>query len=365
MFYHLFYPLKEFFSGLNIFKYLTFRGAGAAVTAFLIALLISPPVIRKLKKMKVVDNSHREYCPKLNSLHEKKNGTPTMGGIIIISAVLISTLLWSDLANSYVWLLVLALVWMGGLGFVDDYMKLKNRSNESLSIKTKLLAQIGFGVIVGSYLYLCPHHRSSGGALTFPFLKDLSLNLGLWYIPFSVAVIVSTSNAVNVTDGLDGLAIGCLIIGAGAYSIVSYLTGHIQFAHYLQIPYVSGAGELAVGGAALMGAGLAFLWFNAHPAQVFMGDIGSNALGAALGTVALITKHELLLFLVGGVFVVEIFSVLLQIVSFKLRGKRVFLRAPLHHHFELRGWQESQVIVRFWIIAIIFAIISLSTLKIR
>jgi len=254
---------------------------------------------------------------------------------------------------------------MGGLGFIDDYFKLKNRSNESLSIRTKLFIQISFGLFLGLYLYLYPLHLSYGTTLTFPFAKNLCFNLGLWYIPFSVLVIVTTSNAVNVTDGLDGLAVGCLIIGAGAYGVVSYLTGHAQFANYLQILHIKGAGELAIACTALVGGGLAFLWYNAHPAKVFMGDTGSNALGAALGTVALITKHELLLLLVGGVFVIEIFSVLLQIASFKLRGKRVFKRAPLHHHFELSGWEESQVIVRFWIIAILFAILSLSTLKIR
>ncbi len=307
----------------------------------------------------------RKYCQTLNILHKDKNGTPTMGGIIIIVSFLVSILLWGNLQNQYVWLVIISILVMGILGFVDDSLKLRNRNGQALSMKSKLIVQILFGLAVGTYLYLYPLHPTYGTYLQFPFFKNLFVNLGIFYIPFAVCVILATSNAVNITDGLDGLAIGCLIICMGAYSIMSYLTGHAEFANYLQILPVSGSGELTVCATALIGASLAFLWFNTKPAQIIMGDVGSLPLGTVVGVVALITKQELLLFLVGGVFVIEILSVAIQIISYKTRRKRVFKMAPLHHHFEKLGWQESQVIVRFWIIGIIFALLSLSTLKLR
>lgn len=357
--------LEDIFFPFNVFHYITFRSALSSFTSFLIALLIAPFAIRKLKERRIVDNNNRKYCPDINALHKHKNGTPTMGGIIIIVSVIISILLWTNLKNPYVWLLIFSILCMGALGFFDDLLKLKNKSNKALSMRCKLTVQILFGLVVGIYLYLRPLHPTYGTYLQFPFFKNLLLDLGIFYIPFAACVIVATTNAVNVTDGLDGLAVGSLMICIGAYSVISYLTGHAEFARYLQILPVSGSGELTVCSTALIGASLAFLWFNAHPAQLFMGDTGALPLGGAVGIVALITKQELLLFLVGGVFVIEMLSDAIQIASYKLRGKRVFKRAPLHHHFEVLGWKESQIIVRFWIIGIILALLSLSTLKLR
>ena len=312
-----------------------------------------------------MDMNTRKDCPSLNVLHKYKNGTPTMGGIIIIFSFLISILLWGNLQNSYVWLIIISVLVMGTLGWVDDSLKLRNKSSRALSIRSKLIIQILFGLAVGIYLYLYPIHPTYGTYLQLPFFKNLFFDLGIFYIPFVACVILATSNAVNITDGLDGLAVGCLMICMGAYAVISYLTGHAEFANYLQILHIAGSGELAVCATALVGASLAFLWFNVKPAQIFMGDVGSLPLGTVVGIVALITNQEMLLFLVGGVFVIEILSVAIQIVSYKTRRKRVFKMAPLHHHFEKLGWQESQVIVRFWIIGIILALLSLSTLKLR
>ncbi len=357
--------LINFFSGFNVIHYITFRSALSAVTSFLIAVVLAPFLIRKLKKRNVVDMNTRKDCPALNVLHKDKNGTPTMGGIIIIISFLISILIWGNLQNQYVWLVIISILVMGALGFVDDFLKLRNKSSQALSMRSKLIVQILFGLAVGTYLYLNPIHSTYGTSLQFPFFKNLFLDLGIFYILFVVFVILATSNAVNITDGLDGLAVGCLMICLGAYAIISYLTGHIEFANYLQILHIAGSGELAVCATALIGSSLAFLWFNAQPAQIFMGDVGSLPLGTVIGIIALITKQELLLFLVGGVFVIEILSVAIQIIFYKTRHKRVFKMAPLHHHFEKLGWQESQVIVRFWIIGLILALLSLSTLKLR
>lgn len=357
--------LIKFFSGFNVVHYITSRSALSSVTAFLIAIGITPFVIRKLKAKNIVDMNIRRHCQTLNILHKDKSGTPTMGGIIIIISFLGSVLLWGDLQNLYVWLIIISILVMGTLGFIDDSLKLRNRSSQALSIRSKLIVQILFGLAVGTCLYLYPLHPVYGTYLQFPFFKNLFVNLGIFYIPFAACVILATSNAVNITDGLDGLAIGCLMICMGAYAIMSYLTGHAEFANYLQILFISGSGELTVCATALIGASLAFLWFNTKPAQIFMGDVGSLPLGTVVGVVALITKQEMLLFLVGGVFVIEILSVAIQIISYKTRRKRVFKMAPLHHHFEELGWQESQVIVRFWIIGMIFALLSLSTLKLR
>jgi len=360
-----FETLKRLFSGFNVIQYITFRSAFSAVTAFLFAVFLMPFLIKKLKSKDIVDMNEREYCSTLNVLHKDKHGTPTMGGIIIIFSFLISILFWGNLQNPYVWLVIVSILVMGALGFVDDILKIRNKSSKALSIKSKLIVQILLGLAVGTYLYFNPTHPEYGTYLQLPFFKNLIFDMGIYYIPFAVCVILATSNAVNITDGLDGLAVGSIMICMGAYAIISYLTGHMEFANYLQIIPIAGSGELAVCSTALLGASLAFLWFNTKPAQVFMGDVGALPLGAAIGVVALITKQELLLFLVGGVFVMEILSVIIQIISYKIWRKRVFKMAPIHHHFEKLGWQESQIIVRFWIIGIILALLSLSTLKLR
>jgi phospho-N-acetylmuramoyl-pentapeptide-transferase len=365
LFLELLATLKSFLSEFNVIKYITFRSAFASFTSFLLAMIITPAFIRKLKSKNIVDMNMRKYCQDINTLHKDKNGTPTMGGIVIILSFVVSVLLWADLRNPYVWLIIISMLVMGAVGWFDDFLKLKNKSNQALSIRNKLAIQTIFGLAVGTYLYLNPIHSAYGTNLQFPFFKNFLPNLGILYIPFAACVILATSNAVNVTDGLDGLAIGSLMICIGAYSIISYIVGHAEFASYLQILHIPNSGELTVCFTSLVGVSLAFLWFNTKPARIFMGDTGSLPLGAVIGIVALITKQELLLFLVGGVFVIEIASVAIQILSYKIRGKRVFKTAPLHHHFELLGWPESQIIVRFWIIGIIFALLSLSTLKLR
>ncbi len=365
MFLLFFETLKKIFSGFNVIQYITFRAAFSAVTTFLLAMLLMPVLIKKLKSKNVVDMNEREYCDTLNVLHKDKRGTPTMGGIVIIFSFLISILFWGNLKNPYVWLVIISILVMGTLGFIDDILKIRNKSSKALSIRSKLIVQILLGLAVGAYLYIYPTHPVYGTYLQFPFFKHLIFDMGIYYVPFAMCVILATSNAVNITDGLDGLAVGSIMICMGAYSIISYLTGHIEFANYLQIIPIAGSGELAVCSIALLGASLAFLWFNAKPAQIFMGDVGSLSLGTVVGVVALITKQELLLFLVGGVFVMEIFSVAIQIISYKIWHKRIFKMAPIHHHFERLGWQEDQIIVRFWIIGIILALLSLSTLKLR
>ncbi|MDD5455360.1 MAG: phospho-N-acetylmuramoyl-pentapeptide-transferase [Candidatus Ratteibacteria bacterium] len=365
MFLIFFETLKKIFSGFNVIQYITFRSAFSAVTTFLIAMFCMPFLIKKLKSKNIVDMNEREYCSSLNVLHKDKRGTPTMGGIIIIFSFLVSILFWGNLQNPYVWLVIVSVLVMGILGFIDDNLKIKNKSNKALSIRSKLIVQILFALAVGTYLYIHPTHPVYGTYLQFPFFKHLLFDMGIYYIPFVVCVILATSNAVNVTDGLDGLAVGSIMICMGAYAVISYLTGHIEFANYLQIIPIAGSGELTVCSIALVGASLAFLWFNAKPAQIFMGDVGSLPLGTVVGVVALITKQELLLILVGGVFVMEILSVAIQIISYKIWHKRIFKMAPIHHHFERLGWPETQIIVRFWIIGIILALLSLSTLKLR
>jgi phospho-N-acetylmuramoyl-pentapeptide-transferase len=292
----------------------------------------------------------------------EKKGTPTMGGLLILFAVILATLLWADVTNRYVWLVLLATAGFGCIGFFDDYLKFVKRQNRGLSAPQKFLAQIVVAGVVGALFYFQPGYSTQ---LNVPFFKYFTPNLGLLYIPFIVLVIVGSSNAVNLTDGLDGLAIGPIMIASLAYTIVTYVAGNRIMSEYLLIPYIEGAGELAVFTAAIFGSSLGFLWFNTYPASVFMGDVGSLPLGAALGTVAVVSKHELLLILVGGVFVIEAISVIFQVASFKSRGKRIFLMAPIHHHFEMKGWEEPKVVVRLWIIAILLALLSLSTLKLR
>ena len=340
------------------FRYITFRSLGAAVTALMISLILGPHLINWLKSLQM-KQVVRTDGPQT---HLKKSGTPTMGGVLILFSLLISLLLWVDLSNIGVWIVVFVTVSYGIVGFVDDYRKVVRKNPKGLSARQKMFWQI-LVAGVASYLFLRFTHVRPD--LHFPFFKNAVLNLGWLYVPFAMCVIVGASNAVNLTDGLDGLAIGPVITTTGTYMLLAYLAGHVKIAEYLEIPYVAGSGELAVFAAATAAAGLGFLWFNAHPAQVFMGDVGSLALGGAIGSLAVVTKNEILLCIVGGVFVVEALSVMIQVGSFKLRGKRVFRMAPLHHHFELKGWPEPKVIVRFWIISILLAIVAISTLKLR
>jgi phospho-N-acetylmuramoyl-pentapeptide-transferase len=359
MLYHLLYPLHETISVFNVFQYITFRMIYASLTAFLLCFFLGPAVIRRLTQMQV--GQHIRDCGP--ETHHKKAGTPTMGGTLIIFSIVVSVLLWTDLTNVYVWIVMWVLFSFGAVGFIDDYLMLIKKRSRGLSARSKLLLQFVFALITGVAVYLYPEFSTE---ITVPFFKNISPTLGLGYIFFAALVIVGASNAVNLTDGLDGLAMGPFVIACSAYMLFAYVAGHVKIADYLQINYVSGCGEIAVFCGAMAGAGLGFLWFNAYPAQVFMGDVGSLSLGGAIGTVAVITKQEILLVLVGGLFVLETLSVIFQVGFFKIsKGRRIFRMAPLHHHFELKGWPEPKVIVRFWIIAIALALISLSTLKLR
>ena len=358
MLYHLLYPLHTEFSVLYIFRFITFRTIYATITALVISFILGPWLIAKLQNLQI-GQSIRKVGPES---HFKKEGTPTMGGTLILAAIVLPTLLWADLTNIYVWVTLLVTVGFGAVGFVDDYRKVKKRNSDGLSARQKMFWLMAISLTAGIILYCYPSFRTT---LAFPFFKGLMPNLGLFYIPFAMLVIVGTSNAVNLTDGLDGLAIGPMIIASGTYLIFAYLAGNAKLSEYLQISSVQGAGELAVLCGAMVGAGLGFLWFNTYPAQVFMGDVGSLSLGGALGTIAVITKQEIVLVIVGGIFVVEALSVIFQVTSFRLYGKRIFRMAPIHHHFELKGWPEPKIIVRFWIISIILALVALSTLKLR
>ncbi len=361
MLYHLLYPLQGSFSPFRLFRYITFRGAIAITIALVLSLWLGPALIRMLRAWNV-KQFIREEGPKG---HQVKAGTPTMGGLLVLSSVTAATLLCIRWDTPGYWALLLATLAFGGIGFLDDYLKMKRRKNEGLSSKQKFLLQVVAGLCVAMYLYSEARAGRYDLSLTVPFFKNVHPNLGLFFIPFAVAVVVGSSNAVNLTDGLDGLAIGCTLIAAATYAILTYAAGNAVIAGYLDIPNVKGTGELAIFAAALVGACLGFLWFNAHPAQVFMGDVGSLSLGAAIGTLALMIKEELLLVVVGGLFVVEALSVILQVASYKSRKKRIFRCAPLHHHFELGGWAETQVVVRFWIVAILFSLLGLASLKIR
>ena len=359
MLYHLLYPLHTTFSVFNVFRYITFRTIYASLTAFLICFLLGPWMIRKLAGMQV-GQYIRDDGPKT---HLDKAGTPTMGGTLIIVAIVVSILLWSDLTNFYVWITLFVIIGYGLVGFIDDYLMQVKKQSKGLSVRTKLLWQAIIALIAGFLVYISPDFSTQ---ITIPFFKNVSPDFGWGYIIFAAFVIVGASNAVNLTDGLDGLAIGPVIIAATTYMIFAYVAGHFKIANYLQINYVSGSGELAIFCGAIVGSGMGFLWFNTYPAQIFMGDVGSLSLGAFLGTVAVITKQEILLVLVGGLFVIEALSVIFQVSFFKMTsGKRIFRMAPLHHHFELKGWPEPKVIVRFWIIAIALALLAMSTLKLR
>ncbi len=358
MLYHLLYSLHDLFSFLNVFRYITFRTIYTILTALLISFIVGPWLIRKLKAFQI-QQVVREDVP---SRHLVKNGTPTMGGSLILAAILIPTLLWADLTNRYIWIVLLTALGFGILGFLDDYKKIREKNGIGIRARYKFPIQVAIGLVTSLVLFNMIDHDSR---LIFPFFKKVMPDLGNWYILFAMFVIVGTANAVNLTDGLDGLAIGPVLIASATFMIFCYLAGNYRFASYLQIPFVKGSGELTVLCGALVGSGMGFLWFNTYPAQVFMGDVGSLSLGAALGTIAVITKQEFLLVIVGGIFVIEALSVIIQVVSFRIRKKRVFRMAPIHHHFELKGWAEPKIIVRFWIIGIILGLIAISTLKLR
>lgn len=361
MLYHLLYPLTSSISFFNIFKYITFRTAFAAITALLISLVFGPMIIRKLRQREISEKIRAEGP----ATHLAKEGTPTMGGLIILISVVVPTALWADLTNTYIHLILLTTIWMGLIGFMDDYLKVVKQKPKGMVGRKKLLGQIGLGIILGLILYFNPLSLNFDATTEIPFLKNYLLDFGVLYIPFVVLVITGSSNAVNLADGLDGLAIGLVGLCAIAFAGLCYVTGRIDFSRYLAITYLQGSWELTIFCGAVIGAALGFLWFNAHPAEVFMGDTGALPLGASLGALAIMIKKELLLIIVGGVFVAEALSVIIQVICFKWKGKRVFRMAPLHHHFEHLGWKESKVVVRLWIIGAICALLTLSTLKIR
>jgi len=357
--YYLLYPLHTTFSFFNVFRYITFRTIIASITALLICLFLGQWMIQKLQEMQI-GQQIRDDGPQS---HLAKKGTPTMGGILIILAVVVSTLLWTNLSDVYVWMILLVTIGYGLTGFIDDYRKLAGKSSKGVSGKTRLTAEITIALFVSLILYIKPGFNSQ---ITIPFFKTVLPNLGWGYVLLSTFIIVGAANAVNLTDGLDGLAIGPVVICFATYLLFAYFAGNVKVASYLQIVHVSGVGELTVFCGAIVGAGLGFLWFNAYPAEIFMGDVGSLSLGGALGTIAIITKQEILLVIVGGIFVMETFSVIFQVGYFKITGgKRILRMAPLHHHFELKGWAEPKVIVRFWIISILLALLAISTLKLR
>ncbi|MFB3817456.1 MAG: phospho-N-acetylmuramoyl-pentapeptide-transferase [Candidatus Methylomirabilales bacterium] len=360
MLYHLLVPLTHVFSPLNVFRYVTFRTAGAFLTALLLGLVLGPWLIRRLEAMKA-GQVIRDDGPQS---HLRKAGTPTMGGLLIILAVVAATLLWAQLTNAFVWLALFTTVGMGAVGFADDYLKLRRANSTGLTPRQKFFWQVLIGLLVGAYLYLFPTDVFTT-RLAIPFVKHWMPELGILYIGFAMLVLVGCSNAVNLTDGLDGLAIVPSLMAAATLTLFAYIAGHAAIARYLQVIFVKGASELPVFGGSLVGASLAFLWWNAHPAQVFMGDTGSLALGGALATVALVTKNELILVVAGGCFVVEALSVILQVFWYKRTGRRIFRMAPIHHHYELNGLPEPKIIVRFWIVSFVLQIIALTTLKLR
>ncbi|HET6514691.1 MAG TPA: phospho-N-acetylmuramoyl-pentapeptide-transferase [Thermodesulfovibrionales bacterium] len=360
MLYSLLYGLHTWFSPLNVFRYITFRTAISIITAMLITFVIGPRVIERLRGLSVTQQI-RDDGPQT---HLGKSGTPTMGGILIVLSIVLTALLWGDLRNSYIWVMLVSTVGFGGIGLLDDYLKVVKRNPKGLRAWYKFGSQLLIALLIGLFLYMNPKDPFSD-VLSIPFFKKWLFDLGWFYIPFSVVVIVGSSNAVNLTDGIDGLAIGLVAIAVLANGILVYISGNKNLAGYLQVLFLPGTGELTVFCGAMLGAALGFLWYNAYPAEVFMGDVGSLGLGGSLGTLAVITKHEIVLAVVGGIFVIETLSVILQVASFKLRGKRIFRMAPIHHHFELKGWPEPKVIVRFWIVGIMLALLSLTTLKVR
>ena len=362
MLYLLLYPLADQFHAFNLFRYITFRSGGAVVTALLISFICGPSVIAWLKSKQGEGQPIRDDGPQSHLI--RKKGTPTMGGFLILLALTTSTLLWADLANPYVWIALLVTVAFGLIGFLDDYRKLTRRSSRGVSVRMKLAMEF-VTAAVACVVLAAIVHQPYANEVAVPFFKNALLNLGWFFVVFGVFVIVGASNSVNLTDGLDGLAIVPTMIAAGCFAFIAYMVGNATFAAYLQLYHIPHADELSVFCGAMIGAGLGFLWFNAPPAMVFMGDTGSLSLGGALGTISIITKHELVLAIIGGLFVLEAVSVIVQVASFKLTGRRVFRMAPLHHHFEQKGWEEPTVVIRFWIIASILAIAGLATLKLR
>ncbi|MFK5925526.1 MAG: phospho-N-acetylmuramoyl-pentapeptide-transferase [Desulfuromusa sp.] len=358
MLYHLLYPLHTEYSVLYVFRYITFRTIYATITALLISFILGPWLIATLQRMQI-GQTIRKVGPES---HFVKEGTPTMGGALILLAIILPTLLWADLTNLYIWVTLLVTTGYGAIGFIDDYLKVVRKNSDGISARQKMFWQILIAFVAALLLY---RSGSFDTHLSLPFFKNVNPDLGVFYILFAILVMVGSSNAVNLTDGLDGLAIGPMIIAAGTFLLLAYLAGNAKLANYLQITSIQGAGELAILCGAMAGAGLGFLWFNSYPAQVFMGDVGSLSLGGALGTIAVITKNEFVLVIVGGIFVIEALSVIVQVISFRYWGRRVFRMAPIHHHFELKGWPEPKIIVRFWIISIVLALIALSTLKLR
>jgi phospho-N-acetylmuramoyl-pentapeptide-transferase len=361
MFYHLLYPLHAKLGAFNVFRYITFRTAMAMLTAMVVSFFLGPSLIRRLQHFQI-GQEIREEGP---ASHQSKRGTPTMGGLLILTAVVPTTLLWADLTNAFVWIATAAMVAFGAIGFWDDYVKVAKKRNLGLTARGKFALQIGLSLAIGALLYWMSYQGLFNTRLVFPFVKTFAPQLGLVFPLFVILVLTGAANAVNLTDGLDGLAIGSTLIAATTLMILAYAAGNAIVADYLGIANVKGTGELTVFCGALVGASLGFLWFNAHPAEIFMGDVGSMALGGALGTIAILIKQELMLVIVGGLFVVEALSVILQVASFRTRGKRIFRMSPIHHHFELSGWSETKVVTRFWIIAIIFALCGLATLKLR
>jgi len=355
--YHLLFPLRESFGGFNVVQYITFRTAAATLTALFISFLVGPWLIQRLAALRV-GQPIREIGPD----HQAKAGTPTMGGLLILLSLGVSVLLWSDLTNRFVWIVLALTTGYGVLGFIDDYRKVTRRHSAGISARLKLLWQTVLALAVALLIYFDPAFDKE---IAVPFFKDFTPNLGWLYVPLATFIIVAASNGVNLTDGLDGLAIGPIMISAAVFTGLSYAAGHAGIAEYLQIKAVPGGGQLAIFCGALVGGGLGFLWFNASPAQLFMGDVGALALGGALGTIAVLIRQEILLAVVGGVFVVETLSVMLQVASFKLTGRRIFLMTPIHHHFEQLGWPEQKIVVRFWIISIILGLVALSSLKLR
>ncbi|MDJ0841428.1 MAG: phospho-N-acetylmuramoyl-pentapeptide-transferase [Acidobacteriota bacterium] len=361
MLFELLTPLDEYISFFRVFRYITVRAALGGVTAFLLSLLIGPILIRKLRDLSI-GQTIREEGPQS---HHKKAGTPTMGGVLIVCTVLAGTLIWADLSNPFIWVQMFATLGFAFVGFVDDRAKVLKNHNLGLSARGKMLWLIGVAGVTSVWMFLLSRQGVFITEIYFPFFKEFHPDLGIFFILFALLVLLSTTNAVNLTDGLDGLAIGSSGIAFGTFTLIAYVSSHADIAGYFVIPHIISSGELAVFGASMAGACLGFLWYNAHPADIFMGDTGALALGGALGTMALLTGHPLLLVIVGGLFVMEALSVIIQVISFRTRGKRVFRMAPIHHHFELKGWHESQVIIRFWIIALLFSILALSTFKLR
>ena len=363
MLFHLLYSLRGQLSLLNVTRYITFRTAVASLTALVLVLVLGPWMIERLRRLQV-GQYIRDEGPQG---HKAKAGTPTMGGVLILVGILVPTLLWADLSNRNVWIVMASTLAFGAVGFADDYIKVVKKRSLGLTARVKLLCQFAIGLSVGTVVYLLAvtDPREYSTRIVFPFFKQVVPELGPFYIVFAVLLLTLASNAVNLTDGLDGLAIGTTLIAAAAFTGLAYVSSHARFADYLDLLHRPGAGEITVFCGAMVGASMGFLWWNCYPAQVFMGDVGSLALGGALGTVAILIKQELALFFVGGLFMVEAFSVMIQVASFRLTGKRVFRMSPLHHHFELVGWKEPQIIIRFWIVGFIFALITLMTLKLR